>query len=155
MRTVLIAALLVASSLQQAVAAPKSLTQVFGFACYGRVYDQAHLASHPRQQVVSIVVRDSVVPAGKLPGIAALVDIRLTLRRGDVAEAVGYCKYSAGGLACRLEGDAGTVRISRRPGYGIVAAVGDRFDVETGRGFYDLAKGDDRDFLLTSQSACR
>ncbi len=149
-----LAALLVMVSIQPAFAQAKPLSQVFGSACYGRVYDKAHLAKHPRQRVTSILVRDGVVPAGKQPGVVAIVDIRLTLRGGETAEAAGYCKRSGASLICGLEGDAGSVTISRRSRDGVMVAVSSRFDIETQKGFIELAKGDDQAFQLASWSDC-
>jgi hypothetical protein len=149
-----LAALLVVASIPAAFAQAKPLSQVLGAACYGRVYDKAHLAAHPRQRVTSIIVRDGVVPVGKQPGVVAIVDIRLTLRGGETAEASGYCKRAGANLICGLEGDAGSVTISRRGRDGVLVAVNSRFDIETNKGFIELAKGDDRAFQLASWSDC-
>jgi hypothetical protein len=155
MRNVLFTAVLIAASVPQAFADVQPLARTLGFACYGRVYDQAHLARHPRQRVTSILVRDGVVPAENVPGVVAIIDIRLALRGGEKAEAAGYCKRTDAGLACTLEGDAGAVLVSRRGADGLLVTIDGRFDIETARGFHNLAKGDDGAFHLSSGGSCR
>lgn len=90
-------------------------------ACWERIYDDAHLKAHPRQQVIRI--RLFHLPSRwphPAPGVT-FVELEMNLRvshpQGGAFDYSlgGFCKPSRGGLRCEPDWDAGSWRIERGP----------------------------------------
>jgi hypothetical protein len=92
-----------------------------GSACWERIYDAAHLAAHPRQQVSRILLDYS-------PGTNDDVYVGLSV---NLRKRVGYnepydysifgiCRVSRDGLSCRPEWKAGSWRIERGSGGSLI-----------------------------------
>jgi hypothetical protein len=85
-------------------------------ACWERLYDDAHLKAHPRQQVVQI--RLFHLPSHwprPAPGVT-FVTLEMNLRAHQGSDAFDYslgrfCRRSRGGLLCKPEWRAGSWRI--------------------------------------------
>jgi hypothetical protein len=114
--------------------------------CYARVYDAAHLASHPEQRVAAISLRQSDLldPEGRL-----VLTLGFTLRNGEAYGAEAYCSAGRAGASCGIEGDGGSFDLSLS-GEDLRLEVGEFLMVEGASDFSpDLADGgDDRVFLL-------
>jgi hypothetical protein len=85
--------------------------------CWSRIYDDAHLKAHPRQQVVQ--VRLFHLPSGwPQPAtgetfVALEMNLRARTHGGDAFDYSlgGFCQPSHGGLRCKPEWHAGSWRI--------------------------------------------
>lgn len=75
-------------------------------ACFGRTYDDAHLAAHPGQQVRDIRVRQSAAPHGQWSQYELRVRFRDDPRSFRVQPG---CSQSAGGIQCIVECDGGVM----------------------------------------------
>ncbi|MEO5806576.1 hypothetical protein [Devosia sp.] len=114
---------------------------VHGGGCYIRNYDATHLAAHPKQLVMQVNLELS--PDQAFDNRTTLY-FEFTLRNGHVYGADAYCTASG---TCSLEGDGGTFAIAKS-GKGIKLSVGDFLELEGEDFSPDLAKSDDRVFLL-------
>lgn len=140
--------------------------------CWSRMYDAEHLKQRPRQRVVEIRI-DSLPWSGAsergVPkGASALeryrsvkaswIDIRLRNPAGRASKGVD-CSLAADNrrLVCGLESDGGTIELAPLADGRVCVTAGARMQVETERGFVDLAKSDDRVFDLRPlpPSQCR
>ena len=122
-------------------------------ACFQRQYDAAHLAQHPRQQVVEI----ALTPAeGQVVSTSLVVDIAVTLRAGDHYIGSAYCEPEGNGLSCGMEGDAGAFSLSVRKGGALLLNVdplGMSFENEQDFLTISGTSGDDRAFLMQPVAA--
>ena len=121
-----------------------------GGSCYSRVYDRAHLASHPDQLVTEIHLGSSTIADPGFDG--TLLEFGFTLRGGNRYSAVAYCERNG----CGLEGDGGNFALAR-DGNALQLSVGDFLALEGARDFSpDLTESDDTVFLLypSRASAC-
>ena len=121
------------------------LVEVGGEApCFGRIYDAAHLASHPEQRVQSIWLTD-------VEDSTRREEYRLqyTFRDGEVYESYVYCDWQGQAMDCGIEGDGGRFMLSAQ-GATLRLEVGDYLTIEGERDAPDLAQSDDRVFLLSS-----
>ena len=111
--------------------------------CYARHYDDAHMASHPRQQVSAIYLSHTAQPDPGYKGV--LLDFGFVTRDGEHYSANAYCDKRD---RCSLEGDGGTFQVSET-GDGLRIDVGDFLGLEGRNGWSgDLAESDDRVFLI-------
>jgi hypothetical protein len=118
--------------------------------CYARVYDGDHLARHPRQRVERIALkRQRVDVAAENNPRTFSVQLAFQLRGGDDSYAVvGICRTAGLRADCSGEGDTGAFRLSFS-GEALRIEVIGRLEVEGERGSSpDLARSDDRVFLL-------
>ncbi|WP_439575733.1 hypothetical protein [Phreatobacter sp.] len=126
--------------------------------CFARVYDADHLARNPRQRVERISLRRTrvEVPAENNARTFS-VQLAFQLRGGDDSyNVVGICRTSGQRAECGGEGDAGAFRLSFS-GEALRLEVVGRLEVEGERGASpDLARSDDRVFLLrpAAPAAC-
>jgi hypothetical protein len=99
-------------------------------ACWERIYDAAHLAAHPWQKVVRIKLVHMPQSWREAEGGAFYVDLKMTLRkRRPGGHAFDYslgavCKADGASLLCVNEWDAGSWRIERAAGGGLVVRNG-------------------------------
>jgi hypothetical protein len=115
-------------------------------ACYARHYDNAHLASHPRQKVTSIYLSNTAFPDPNYDGV--LLDFGFTMRDGEHYSANVYCENDR----CGVEGDGGSFVVSET-GDGLRIDVGSFLALEGRNGFSgDLAESDDTVFLIFPDS---
>lgn len=130
-----------------------------GWACFSRVYDDAHLRAHPAQNVTAMTM---LAYRPDWPGAdASILNFEARLRKGrEPLQFSGECRGAdGGGLACGIECDGGTFGIKPSgPGAMLVdlpASPGlcDGGDNADGAGF----GADDRRFRLdrADMSACR
>ncbi|UJW83935.1 hypothetical protein [Devosia sp. SL43] len=109
--------------------------------CFARVYDRAHLNSHPSQRVQSIHLGYS---DWQEPGYEITLDLGFTLRNGQDYSGLAYCRADL----CALEGDAGYFNLLPRND-GMELSVVDYLELEGSRGFSgNLMDSDDRVFLI-------
>lgn len=126
--------------------------------CFARAYDADHLERHPRQRVERISLRrQRVEVAAENNARTFSVQLAFHLRGGDDSyTVVGICRTQGQRAECSGEGDTGGFRLSL-PGEGLRLEVVGRLEVEGERGSSpDLARSDDRVFLLrpTAAVAC-
>jgi hypothetical protein len=119
--------------------------------CFSRSYDDAHLASHPDQQVTLMVVRaDSEdMELDQTEDLLVLVDV-LTRSSTFPYSGIGYCTPGKDGMDCRMEGDAGGFTLTDQDGR-LRLDVGENglsFEGETDFLTLQPDQGDDRLFLL-------
>lgn len=87
-----------------------------GFACFSRVYDKPHLASHPKQNVTSIMLLVKGVTEDSVHYNAS-VDFRFR-KSGKHFQAYGECPSVAvegskpGELHCGIDCDGGTINVN-------------------------------------------
>jgi hypothetical protein len=88
-------------------------------ACWERIYDDAHLKAHPRQQVVRIRLLHLPSRWPQPAQGVTFVELEMNLRtRTHGSDAFdyglgGFCKPSPGGLRCEPEWHAGSWQIER------------------------------------------
>jgi hypothetical protein len=86
-------------------------------ACWERIYDDAHLKAHPRQQVVQIRLFHLPSrwprPAPEVTFVALEMNLRARTHGSDAFDYSlgGFCQPSGGGLLCKPEWRAGSWRI--------------------------------------------
>jgi hypothetical protein len=150
-------------------------------ACFGRVYDRAHLASHPRQKVTSIHILRSLAerkeaenwqPNSRAENIkkfredgqtdvSAFVNFRD--RRGTFHNSLICNKENKDGVGCYIECDGGSFNLKRESanalllknnGFVLVGGCGE--DVEEGKAVYFNPGEDDKVFRLDNKpvAAC-
>jgi hypothetical protein len=89
--------------------------------CWERIYDDAHLKAHPRQQVVRIrlfhLPSRWPQPAPGVTFVALEMNLRARTHGSDAFDYSlgGFCKPSPDGLRCEPEWHAGSWRIERGP----------------------------------------
>jgi hypothetical protein len=119
--------------------------------CWERVYDRAHLASHPEQRVTRFALGREPLGEPVAPGETVMtVEVGL-LGEGETLVATGYCDPDGQRLLCGLEGDSGNYAIEAQGADQVLVTVGDRgMSFEGDSGFHELRpdQGDDRAFLL-------
>ena len=87
--------------------------------CWERIYDDAHLKAHPRQQVVRIrlfhLPSRWPQPAPGVTFVALEINLRARTHGGGAFDYSlgGFCHPSRGGLRCEPEWRAGAWRIER------------------------------------------
>jgi hypothetical protein len=87
--------------------------------CWERIYDDAHLKAHPRQQVVQIRLFHLPSrwprPASGVTFVALEMNLRTRTYGSDAFDYSlgGFCQPSRGGLRCKPEWRAGSWRIER------------------------------------------
>lgn len=118
--------------------------------CYARVYDGDHLRRHPRQRVERISLKRQRVEV-EAENNARSFSVQLAFQlRGidDSYNVVGICRPAGARAECTGEGDTGAFRLSFS-GEALRIEVVGRLEVEGERGASpDLARSDDRVFLL-------
>jgi hypothetical protein len=88
-------------------------------ACWERIYDDAHLKAHPRQQVVRIRLRHLPSrwpqPAQGVTFVELEMNLRTRTHQSDAFDYSlgGFCKPNPGGLRCEPEWHAGSWQIER------------------------------------------
>ena len=150
-----------------------SLQDIFGAEaesrCWSRTYSRDHLAGKPRQRVVSIRIdsfywpqrMSAEIPTNENPleryRRVKQTTIEFRLRDGEESGKEIYCSSAGGRLACGLENDGGSVTVAAQPGGRLRVDAGDRMAFETSRKFVDLARSDDRTFILDPlpSASCR
>lgn len=82
-----------------------------GVACYARRYDAAHLARHPRQKVVEIVLdfdaRNAESEGNRPSRFSVGLGVRLVGPKAWYTNAMLCNERATGGVACSLESDGG------------------------------------------------
>jgi hypothetical protein len=141
----------------------RSLGEKTGYACFTRLYTKDHLASHPRQNVTSIMllVQGS---GGGAPRYTAGVDFRFRKTAAHF-QAFGSCPSLAdegndavaNALHCGIECDGGTITVSLKDANTILVKLPDSIAV-TGIGANDEPStgrfgSDDKVFKLTRAPA--
>lgn len=126
-----------------------------GSTCWERVYDAAHLKSHPRQQVVKIRLSTDVQDDGT---IVAALGMNLRKRIGDPRldyATTGFCKARGAGIVCTPEWESGTFTIERGKGEtvlvrngGLIMNPAAHAAEEIAPGAIDLGKTDDASWRL-------
>jgi hypothetical protein len=100
-------------------------------ACWERIYDDAHLKAHPRQQVVRIrlfhLPSRWPQPASGVTFVALEMNLRARTHESDAFDygLGGFCHPSRGGLRCEPEWRAGTWQIERRDNGSLIVRNGD------------------------------
>lgn len=148
-------------------------------ACYGRVYDQAHLSKHPRQKVTSLYVWRSVEDRKEAENYTARkaedqpegfgVDAYVTFRDrrgnfqnslwcggpGDDSKGKNRCSIDCDGGSFVLEQDNANSMLLRNNGFVLIGGCGD--DVEESKTVYFDPGADDKVFRLERKdpSVCR
>jgi hypothetical protein len=80
---------------------------------YTRVYDRAHLASHPDQLVTAVKLRIKRPPPDS--GSKYWFDLEVRVRgRNGLLKTTGLCRDEASGLRCMVECDGGGIRVEPR-----------------------------------------
>ncbi len=122
--------------------------------CFQRHYDAAHLAKHPKQNVMDI----ALTPAeGQKVSTSLVVDISVKLR-GQSESYIGSacCEPDAVGLSCGMEGDAGAFSLALRDGGALFLKVDPGgMSFEGAQDFLTVSgtSGDDREFLMLPVAA--
>ena len=105
--------------------------QIFGqksggaHACYRRVYDAAHLAGHPKQNVTTMLLLAARNPE-EGDSYSYSLDIGVSFRgTGKRFEATGMCNLSGAGLGCGVDCDGGSIDVSMRDGRTILVKIPD------------------------------
>lgn len=115
---ILSAALLHAAIVTPACAA--SFAELFGSpTCYARVYDAAHLAAHPAQQITRLALSSRTKNQDGTPATAEKFDLYVSaVRRGwkEVYEGLAICQKDGAGFECYREGDMGRFRVTTTEG---------------------------------------
>jgi hypothetical protein len=125
--------------------------------CFVREYAEDHLARHPDQRVTFITL--APVPLDWPEG-GAILNVMVRLRGGDFASGTAYCEAAGKGLACGMEGDAGSFTLAGRADGALLLTVGRHgisFETEAAFVTLEAGRGDDREFLIPNvdASACR
>ena len=90
-------------------------------ACWERVYDAAHLGSHPQQKVarIRLVHLPANWPEAGQGGVyvGLYINLRQRVKPGQTFDYQlgGFCKASGQGLRCVPEWEAGSWRVGRGP----------------------------------------
>lgn len=126
-------------------------------ACYARLYDAAHLASHPQQTVQTFFVGTAGAEwrPTETPGHSAVAFGFHITGHNDLYSGVAMCAPNGEALACDVESDGGSFAIARN-GDGLRVTLR-RLEVEGPNDFSpDLAAADNRVMLLprAEASAC-
>ncbi len=151
-------------------------------ACYGRLYDAAHLKSHPQQKVTSLHVLRSLerrreaenwTPDARTESIRSFREegqtsvtafVTFRDRKGVFHNALSCDKETRDGVRCMVECDGGSFRLARsnanavmlhNNGFILVGGCGE--DVEEGKEVHFSPGADDKIFRLDSKpvAACR
>lgn len=125
-----------------------------GDPCFGRTYDREHLNRNPGQRVVAMhVVRERVEVAAENGPRRFTVRVGFRLRSGtETFSTLAICTPTGDGAACAGEGDTGSFRLAPA-GQGLRMTIA-RLEVEGETDSSpDLARGDDRVFLLRPAAA--
>jgi hypothetical protein len=151
-------------------------------ACYGRIYDAAHLKSHPKQKVTSIHVLRSVnrrreaenwTPDARAESIRSFREDGLTSvsafvnfrdRKGTFHNSLTCEKETREGVRCMIECDGGSFRLTRagansvllhNNGFVLIGGCGE--EIEEGKEVYFDPGADDKEFRLDNMpiAACR
>jgi hypothetical protein len=151
-------------------------------ACFGRVYDRAHLASHPQQKVTSVHIlrslgerpeaenwrpdqREQIINTFREDGrtnVSAFVNFRD--RKATFYNTLGCEKEGKDGAFCAIDCDGGSFRLTRESvnavllnnnGFVLIGGCGD--DVEEGKEVFFSPGKDDKVFRLENKpiAACR
>lgn len=135
-------------------------------ACFKRVYDEKHLAAHPKQSVREIEFRlayhrfeaDENYPQGQRNYYFDL----LVRRKGEAGRASGggECSPTDSGIFCGIDCDGGGIFL-KQDRQGILLEFGDMWGIRMGsecggggEGADLVPGGDDRSFKLTRIEAC-
>jgi len=134
-------------------------------ACYARLYDAKHLASHPDQKVTAMELRLVLRTAGSddEPGIGHLFQMRVKTRGSkDTLSGTGPCMVEGGKVFCGIECDGGGVFVKKRDDGSLLVSFDDMWGIRlAGDCGEDEADGkellpgkDDRSFRLDPVSHC-
>jgi hypothetical protein len=99
--------------------------------CWERIYDDAHLKAHPRQQVVRIrlfhLPSHWPQPASGVTFVALEMNLRARTHGSNAFDYSlgGFCQPSPGGLRCEPEWHAGTWQIERGANGSLIVSNGD------------------------------
>jgi hypothetical protein len=151
-------------------------------ACYGRVYDAAHLKSHPKQKVTSIHVLRSLerrreaenwTPDARAESIRSFREegqtsvtafVNFRDRNGTFHNSLTCDKETRDGVRCMVECDGGSFRVARsnanavllhNNGFILIGGCGE--DVDEGKEVHFSPGEDDKIFRLDNRpvAACR
>ena len=146
MRLGLFTAIAIAATTSVVAAPMDELFKDYG-TCYAAQYDDAHLASHPKQRVWAIYLSNTATPDPSYDGV--MLEFGFVLRDGELYTANAYCSE---GDQCSLEGDGGTFDIDTHRD-GLRIDVRGFLGIEGKNGWSgDLSKSDDRVFIIARQS---
>jgi hypothetical protein len=182
---ILAAALTAATALLPAPAAAETRNPIFtanGEACFGRVYDRAHLASHPQQKVTSIHVLRSlgerpdtenwqpdqrgelIKKFGENGEADVLAFVNFRDRKGTFYNSLTCNKEGPKGVLCYIDCDGGSFNLKRASpsallleNEGFVLVGGCAEEVAEGKEVYFKPGKDDKLFRLESKpvAVCR
>jgi hypothetical protein len=92
-------------------------------ACFQRRYDPAHLATHPKQNVTSMLLLISTRPeAEQAESHSANIGVKFR-KRGPQFRVEGYCSKSAGGLDCAVACDGGAIDVVMTDGNSVLVKI--------------------------------
>lgn len=80
--------------------------------CWGRSYDQAHLAAHPHQKVTSIDLSIGATPETEFSDGFYIFQLDVALRDGTRGTASGECRLEGDDMFCGVECDGGGIFIN-------------------------------------------
>ncbi len=130
-------------------------------ACFMRAYDAAHLARHARQKVIFVALEMMSVNADGRSNSAADFQLGLGVEvKGGRERYLGqaYCKASADGADCFLEGDGGRMAIRPAGERRLRVEVGSYGLSFEGSDFLQIGaeESDDNVFILdrTAENGC-
>ncbi len=151
-------------------------------ACYGRVYDAAHLKSHPKQKVTSIHILRSLdrrreaenwTPDARAESLQSFREdgqssvsafVTFRDRKGTFYNSLTCDRETREGVRCMIECDGGSFRLTRTSGNavllhnnGFVLIGGCGEEVDEGKEVFFDPGADDKVFRLDSKpvAACR
>lgn len=127
-------------------------------ACWSRDYTAQHLADHPHQQVVSMDLAITYLPANEYALAQHVFRLEARLRDGRKGVAIGPCSNDGRDIWCGVECDGGGIHLTSRSQnrvlvdlerVGSIAMSYSCGDEDTGAGFALESGIDDKQFLLT------
>ena len=126
------------------------LARFGGSSCFARIYDKAHLARHPDQNVRTIALSRS--SAGVSGGKTALILNFKVRQSGETYSGEAICSPRGSDATCTLEGDAGRFSLAAKGDDLSMTVV--RVSVEGEKDFAEFG-ADDRVFLLRKAASVR
>lgn len=128
-----------------------------GKACFERLYDAAHLAAHPKQEVTRIAVtHDRTGETGSEKDAPLYLEVEINVRgKADNFRLGGFCAVQGQALLCTPEWDAGTFTVQAAAGGGLTVTNNkmvfnpDNFDAEEVAPGAITLKGDDKVWKLS------
>jgi hypothetical protein len=127
--------------------------------CYARIYDEAHLLSHPQQKLRQFSLalsRKPDYPPNSSNKFEAAIAFKVRNSR-DEFQPYGYCAADESGATCTLESDNGSLAFKADGAEGLIVTI-ERLESEGRFSFSgNLADSDDKTvkLRLAPASKCR